>query len=282
MTVADRIAWIERSNRWIKYERAQSLLSRLMRLLNAPKADRMPNLLIVGETNNGKTAILRHFESTHPRKSDPNEGVASVPVLFVQAPALSDEGRFYDDILRRLYAPFGASWNVGRRQQQAYSLMRNLDVRVLIIDDVHNLIAGASAKQRVMLNVLRHLGNELQISIVCAGIDTAFNAIESDAQLGNRFVPVALPRWKLDDPAFPALLKGFESDFRLQEASRLHEPALAVKIASMTEGTIGEIRTLLTMAAVKAIETGAERITAQLLDISGYTPPRERHRLRVG
>ena len=282
MTDDPRIAWVKRPNRWVKYRRAQMAMQRLEQLYNAPQADRMRNLLIVGETNNGKTAIVRYFEKLYPREFRPDEDVSNVPVLLIQAPALADEGRFYDAILSRLYAPFKSSWNVGRRQQQAYAMMQMLNVRMLIVDDVHNLLAGASAKQRILLNTIRHMGNELRISIVCAGTELAFRAIESDAQLGNRFIPFVLPKWKIDDPDYLSLLKAFENDFKLEKPSNLTDAALAIKIATMSEGTIGEIGWLLTEAAELAIENKSECISAKTLDSCGYVPPRERRYLRTG
>lgn len=277
-----RITSVLRQDRWIRYSRAAETLERLEELLRLPKSDRMPNMLLVGETNNGKTAILTHFEKQHPRESRPDEDVASVPVLLIQAPATPDEGRFYNAILEQLNALLKASWNVGRRQQQAYLLMRSLGVRMLIIDEIHNILAGALTKQRIMLNAIRHIGNELHIPIVGAGTESAFRAVESDAQLGNRFIPRVLPKWTIEDPEYRPLLKAFESDFPLEEPSDLAGEDLALKVASMTGGTIGEIRALLTQAAVHAIKHGAKKITATALDACGYIPPTQRRYLRTG
>ena len=45
-------------------------------------------------------------------------------------------------------------------------LLRATGVRILIIDEVHNLLSGAAGQQRRFLNLLRWLGNELQIPLV--------------------------------------------------------------------------------------------------------------------
>ncbi len=50
---AERIERI-RSPRWIGYPRAKEILAKLEDLLIHPKSHRMPNLLIIGDTNNGK------------------------------------------------------------------------------------------------------------------------------------------------------------------------------------------------------------------------------------
>ena len=69
-------------------------------------------------------------------------------------------------------------------------------VNLLIIDEVHNLLAGAQVQQRRMLNLLRWLGNELQIPLVAVGTAEALHAIQSDDQLANRFEPIGLPPWQ--------------------------------------------------------------------------------------
>jgi hypothetical protein len=40
---------------------------------------------------------------------------------------------------------------------------------MIMIDEVHNLLAGTHREQRRFLNVLRYLSNELEASLVCLG-----------------------------------------------------------------------------------------------------------------
>ena len=48
---------------------------------------------------------------------------------------------------------------------------------MLIIDDVQHVLAGPTLKQRHFRNVIKYLGNELQIPIVGVGTRDAFNAL---------------------------------------------------------------------------------------------------------
>jgi len=119
----ERINYI-RSPRWIGYDAASSILDRLESLLTHPKTHRMPNLLIVGNTNNGKTMLVKRFCSRHPPEDNKEGQSVVVPVLFVQAPPVPDEGRFYNAILDLLFAPYKPSDRVDRKQFQAIKLMR--------------------------------------------------------------------------------------------------------------------------------------------------------------
>ena len=55
-----------REQLWIPYPKAQMIMQELEDFYNYPKKERMPNLLIVGDTNNGKSTILNKFAAMHP------------------------------------------------------------------------------------------------------------------------------------------------------------------------------------------------------------------------
>ena len=69
--------------------------------------------------------------------------------------------------------------------------------RALIIDELHNVLAGRGDTRReflnLNLNLVRFLGNELRIPLVGVGTHEAYLAIRSDDQLENRFEPFLCP-----------------------------------------------------------------------------------------
>jgi hypothetical protein len=62
--IEERIAHIQKDS-WIPYSQANKILQQLEDLLQHPKCDRMPNLAISAQTNNGKTRLMKHFLSLH-------------------------------------------------------------------------------------------------------------------------------------------------------------------------------------------------------------------------
>jgi hypothetical protein len=68
----ERVARI-RADRWIGYPRAVEALERLRTLHEWPNKQRMPNLLLVGPTNNGKSMIIEKFRREHPPSSGVDE-----------------------------------------------------------------------------------------------------------------------------------------------------------------------------------------------------------------
>jgi type II secretory pathway predicted ATPase ExeA len=242
----------------------------------------MPNLLLVGQTNNGKTMIVEKFRRSHlpVDATATTNGIASIPVLKVQMPPGPDEHRFFGAILDALGLPSAPNDRTARRQDAAVRLMRATAVRLLVIDEVQNLLSGTGTQQRRFLNLLRWLGNELQIPLVAVGTAEALRALQSDDQLANRFEPFALPPWR-DGKEYRRLLCTLEAVLPLRRPSGLADSALAQKILTAAEGILGEVVAIVTRAAVLAVTSGTEAISAKMLDQIGFMSPSERRRVAV-
>jgi hypothetical protein len=236
----------------------------------------------VGPTNNGKTMIVEKLRRSHlpVDAAATAEGVASIPVLKVQMPPGPDEHRFFGTILDGLGFPGAPNDRTSRRQDASLQLMRATAVRLLVIDEAHNLLSGTALQQRRFLNLLRWLGNELQIPLVAVGTAEALRAIQSDDQLANRFEPFPLPPWR-DGKEYRRLLSTLEAVLPLRCPSGLAETALAQKILAAAEGILGEIIAIVTRAATRAIICGAESISSKILDQIGFRSPSERRRVAI-
>lgn len=263
--------------RWIGYPRAQQILGRLEDLLVHPQQARMPGMLLVGPTNNGKTRIIRQFVKNHPVDDNPGGENIIAPVFSIQAPPSPSEAAFYTHILTTLFHRVPAT-SVNDKRTKAINVLRKIGVRVMIIDELHNILAGASVKQQQVLNMIKYLSNELEICIVGCGTGDLLRAVSVDSQVENRFTPALLPAWRMDT-TFRQLLASFEQVIPLKKPSLLHSSQLATQIHALSEGTIGEVSTLINMAAEHAIHTGTEQITADILRTCGYISPYDRKKV---
>ena len=271
---ADRIRLI-RSERWIGYPQARMVIDHLETLLSWPDRQRMPNLLLLGPTNNGKSMIIEKFRRTHPPISLSDR--EQTPVLCMQMPPDPSPGRFYLALLTALGTPTRPRNRVHELEQQALMLLRATGVRMLIIDELHNVLAGRDNVRREFLNVLRFLGNELRIPLVAVGTRDAYLAIRTDPQLENRFHPMTLPVWT-NTADTRSLLASFSTSFPLRKPSHLTSPEMTDYLLTRSEGTIGELTTLLTAAAVTAVDSGEEAMTSSVLTRTPYLGPTERRR----
>ena len=274
LPTAERIPRI-RAERWIGYSRARAVLAQLEDLLTHPARQRMPNLLLIGPTNNGKSMLIEKFRRTHVVEPPPQAEAEIFLVVAMQMPSDPSISRFYALLLTTLGVPLAGRRKVVDLEAMALRVLRAVGTKVLVIDELHNLLAGNSSVRREFLNLLRFLGNELRVPIVGVGTREAYLAIRSDDQLENRFEPVPLPVWQ-EGPELLALLASYAASFPLRRRSALDQPALAAYILARTEGTIGEITRFLTQAAIAAIDSGEEAITRKTLLLAEYASPSER------
>ncbi|GAA1683278.1 transposition protein TniB [Citricoccus zhacaiensis] len=275
LPAAERIQRI-RADRWIGYPRAVEAVERLETLLGWPPKQRMPNLLLVGPTNNGKSMIIERFRRQHPPSSELDR--EQVPVVCVQMPSEPSPLRFYTAILSALGAPLRPRPRVVELERLALSLLREVGARMLVVDELHNVLAGRGDTRREFLNLLRFLGNELRIPLVGVGTREVYLAVRSDDQLENRFEPFVLPLWEADDQA-RSLLASFAASFPLRKPSVIDTEDMARYLLARSEGTIGELAHLLTAAAVAAVESGLEEIDHRTLTMADYLGPAGRRRV---
>jgi hypothetical protein len=281
---SDKESRLQAINRpfWIGYPRVQGILQQMDEIFNYPKMHRMPNLAIIGETNNGKTMLLKTFCRRHAPSEDDYLMHPTLPVLMVQTPPEPNEGRLYADILTRLFSRAGARETADAKIQRIRMLLTNLETRMIILDEFQNALAGTGARLRRFLNGIKYLGNELSIPIVVAGTPETLNVLQSDPQIANRFEPVFLPKWELNED-YLRLLATISPKLGLQNGCKLHDPGIAERLYEESEGTIGELMKLLQRLAKDAIASETETISEDMVQRGylkkiGWTPPSLRNR----
>lgn len=262
---------------WLPYPRSALILDKMEELLTWPKKARMPNLLIVGTANNGKTSIIDEFMRRHPVNPCPTEESDHVPVIMVQTPPVPDEKAFYDEILANFATPILSSIKASDKRRQVVSLLKATRVKMIIIDDIHDIMAGDRRRHHAMLVVIKYIATRLRIPIVGAGIESALNAIQAEQQLSTRFHVEFLPRWE-NGPDFEQLLANFEAVLPLREASGLYGPQLSSYIHQMAEGVLGEVADLLAQAASATLRANREKITLNTLKDLAWVPPSVRRK----
>jgi Bacterial TniB protein len=259
----ERVDWI-RQERWIQYPRAKRILERLTELVDYPPRHRMPCLAIYGSTGMGKTRIIQKFLRDNRAHFDRKLGRTRLPVISIQMPPTPYPRDLYEEMLTAMSGVFAYGATVTALRHRIQALAGQLEVRMLIIDEIHALLVGTPREQRIILTVIRRLANDLRIPLVCLGIEEANRALMTDDQLADRFAAAELPAWQ-DDAAFEQLLLSFESILPLRQPSEFRDPKVRQRILSLTQGVLGRICRLMETAAVEAIRSGEERISLALL-----------------
>lgn len=258
--------------RWVGYRAAQEVITMLQGLLRKPLRPRMPNLLLVGDANNGKTTIIRRFHSLSGQGSINEEVDPVIPVIIAEAPPSADEKGLYMSILERFFTPYRPTDSAAKLRYQVIHLFRACYVRMLIIDEFHSLLTGTPRKQREVMNAIKLLCNELAIPIVGVGTRDAVRVLHTDPQHASRFDVLSLPTWTLNE-AFQRLVAGFEQTLPLKQCSRLYRPETATLLHSISEGNLGNLHRLLLECARVAIREGTECIDKPLIERHAWVRP---------
>jgi Cdc6-like AAA superfamily ATPase len=190
----ERVYFIQ-SKRWIAYPKAVHILDHLNKLLKHPRTTRMPSLIVYGDSGMGKSMLVDKFKADcaagYATDSTPNPN----KVLAVELSGRPTERRLFSQILAAVDAPHSPRASIVDVERGAINTLRDIGVQILVLDEIHNILAGSWREQRIVLNTLRFLSNELKLSLVCFGIMEVRDAINGDVQLARRFDAVTLPRW---------------------------------------------------------------------------------------
>lgn len=260
--VEERI-WFARQDTWIGYARANEILGVMRDLVEQPQQRRRRGMLLAGRPNNGKSTILARFRDEYPVTTN-DSGEAVCPVVLMEMPPKADESLFWSQILIALSIPHRDNDPILRKKNQAVAILSRVGCRVLVIDEVHNVLLGHAAQQRQLLAVVKSLVNELWLPIIVAGTPDAIRAVGTDGQLSTRFKAFGLPRWELK-MEFLQLLTSLESVLPLAEPSNLASREIAMKLFELSSGTIGGVVDALKDAATLALRERRERIDLTLL-----------------
>ncbi|MFA6193005.1 MAG: TniB family NTP-binding protein [Sulfurimonas sp.] len=260
---------------WINYPKTTEIIQLLKQIIDRPKKPRTQNLLIIGESNIGKTSIAIEFVKLFKSSTIEDEDGMSIimrPVLLAQAPSKADEKGLYISILETFWTPFHSSDTIAKLRNQTMYLMRECNVKMLIIDEIHHLLSGTPVQQRTVMNALKSLGNELMIPIVGIGIKNASLILSSSPELARRFDLITLSKWELDKN-FRGLLNAFEKRLPLKKHSQLHEKEKATLLYTISEGNLGNLHRLLIECSTYAINENIEEITVDIIKKFKWVKP---------
>lgn len=266
--------WLE-TRKWFPYDIGNQMLAKIEAIIKHPPTHRMPSMLLVGETNNGKTMLLEEAFGRHPPRSIPEEEADQIPVIFVTMPPGPELRRFYKMLLNKVGAAHRPSDTTSNLENQVLHVLKGIGTRLIIVDELHNISDGKFTQQRQFLNMLRFLSNELRLSFICAGTKKAIRIIQTDDQLANRFKPYNLPEWK-DGKDYRRFLYFLESTLPLREPSNLHKSDLARTILTVSERTVGEMISFVNEATYVALDEGSQHLKPHHFEVADYTSPSRR------
>lgn len=280
LSIPHRRAIIQKE-RWFSYPRAEEILKKMEWLYEHTRVGRMPNLLIVGESMAGKSSLVKRFsDHLHPTIRDSQAQADSVPVLYLQMASICPTPvEFLQSLLLRINLPFSAAAKADKLTQQLSIVFPKLGTRAIVIDEVQQLMRGSVKAQRALRDQIKLIGNELQLPIICTGIDEARSAFGSDPQLFNRFEIMELMRWRVSDEEDLKYLMGiinkWQNECPLRKPSDMLTPTAMEFLFQKTGGLLGEIIRFLKTASEYALDSGDECINEKTFQKMRWEIPRD-------
>jgi len=174
-----------------------------------------------------------------------------------------DARSVYGRIMEALGSPARISHRLSDRELLVQRLLRDADCRLLILDEVQDIVLGSEREQLRALEGIKLLMNELRMPILALGTDQADKGFRSDGHLAARFTAYHLPGWSADTTLADFLVT-YERFLPLKKPSNLGSPD-KVKALAKIGGVIGRIVARVQNAAMAAIVDGTECITKDLL-----------------
>ena len=132
-----------RTERWIGFGRARRVVEHLGALCEYPPSTRPPGLAIYGHSGMGKTMLVEKFRRDHPPAFNSAVGFETSPVLGISLTSRPTERRVYAQLLMALGVSVNERATLLELEIKAIRLLKDSMVRVLVFDEVHNLLAGS-------------------------------------------------------------------------------------------------------------------------------------------
>lgn len=270
-----RLIGLQNAQAIFKLEDFQYITDKLEVMLEASPGPGPSNLLLTGYVGSGKTTILKDFAKTHGLK-EMEPGVLSLPVLYVVLPSEPTKISILSRILESLDYPVSGRLSTVEYERLVFRVLRTLSVRMIIFDEIQHInFAMFGKKTAGLLDLIKDIGNFLEIPIICGGTHNVSTSIlEEDPPLKRRFGQPEEPSLYLETDELRRLLKLIEPTIGLKRARSLSTDSMVKAIKENSNGTIDSIYLVIRRAAQFVIQMKTEFIDENTFDAMGWeTPP---------
>lgn len=276
---------LERANRmlidrFITHERLKPIMDHIDFLRFSPAKSRASGLVVSGPPGSGKTMVARAIERRYPPIPAEGDLAASLPVLTIEMTGAREAKALYDRILTELGVPDVSRYVGSDRERMVLKLCRAANLRLLVLDEIQDILTSTARQQRIALDTIKFLMNELSLPVLALGTSEAPDALQVDQHLNARFTYRSLPIWKQDE-YLVNFLDALERALPLKNPSQLSSLPLTTPLIRLSGGVLDPMVKLITHAAAHAVESGEERITPALLERARVEMPSAAVRLAL-
>ncbi len=233
--------------------------------LEAPDSTKPVGLIVTGESDTGKSRMMKEFAKLNARRPSEDNSYDIIPVILLHAPGKMDRFGLVREIISKISPIVPRTKEYDELERYALGLMMTHRVKTVLIDEAGDLTGGAiSRKDLETLSALKHLVNKSQRPFVLGGVDNVNFMINHDPQTQSRF-PMHVELRPFDKEDFAKAFLSFERVLPLRRRSLLRDNEMIARVYDVTLGYIGRLSRLLMKATELAITSREERITPKLM-----------------
>jgi AAA+ superfamily predicted ATPase len=178
----------------------------------------------------------------------------------------------YAEIIRSMNADVSPTTRLHELEGTAINMLSHASPRMLLIDEIHNLLSCSARDQRAALNAIKYLANKLRVSIVAAGTYEALHVMRSDPQIASRFEQHELPLWT-ESQELRRFIAGYLALLPIKKAAVEIDKRFVEYLLELSDGVTGSIIEVLRRAAFQAIADKSHKVGLQQLQYVGARMP---------
>jgi len=220
------------------------------------------HLFIVGKSGTGKTTLAQRYSERFPSYDatidEYGTAVTMMPVVFANFPNPFTIVEFYQTIVRALGGLQLKKAKIGDVKRQAFTLLREQGVEMLILDEANSILSGRYVKLNEAMEAVKHVSNMVNVSIVLVGTPESRQLVDQNFQYFRRFPTVELHGFPNCDEDFCSLLTAIEKQISPPKFLGLGDPntMLPEILHEMSGGLLGVLTPILQIAYRKVLENG--------------------------
>lgn len=262
------------ADKFVMHASAKKVLGAMKDVFNRPRdVVRPPCLAVIGNSNEGKSAVAKRFFLD--LGGDPARffGVHDeMPIVVVEMPPRATEPRVCLAIARALgLTAYGMATKSRMVTDNVMRAVATKKVKMLIFSEFQHVSPLPFPERQVVYDLIKGISNH-GISIVGIGTEEARICIAEDEQIANRLRVVRLTSFA-NDQDFRNFLHSLEHYYPLLKPSNLGTIALANEVYARTNGITGEVVSLCNAAAAYALRAGSPCIDLAVLKAASVLPP---------
>lgn len=192
-------------------------------------------------------------------------------IVAAELPPVPLLSSLYAEIIRSMNADVSPTTRLHELERTAINMLAHASPRMLLIDEIHNLLSCSARDQRAALNAIKYLANKLRVSIVAAGTYEALHVMRSDPQIASCFEQLELPVWT-ESQELRRFVAGYLA-LPLKKAAVEIDKRFVEYLLELSDCVTGRIIEVLRRAAFQGIADKSQKVGLQQLQHIGARMP---------